>query len=91
MPWNLENPNKVQTAIIETWEDASKELAPFFALGVDAHKITQRLGQMEKYPYYPVFGSTGLLSMNSNHIIRRTLAWAKFENASVKLQEPPIN
>ena len=46
---------------------------------------------MEKYPNYPVFGSTGLLSMNSNHMIRRTLAWAKFENASVKLKEPPIN
>ena len=91
MPWNLENQNKVQTAIMETWEEASKDLAPFFALGADAHKITQRLGQMEKYPYYPVFGSTGLLSMNSNRIIRRTLAWAKFENASVQLKEPPIN
>ena len=91
MPWNLKNQNKVQTAIMETWEEASKDLAPFFALGADAHKITQRLGQMEKYPYYPVFGSTGLLSMSSNHMITRALAWAKFENASVNLKEPPIN
>ena len=49
MPWNLENQNKVQAAIMETWEEKSKDLAPFLALGADAHKIIQHLEQMEKY------------------------------------------
>ena len=90
MPWNLENRDKVQAEIAKNWEEDTKELAPFFALGADAHKIIQRLKQVEKYPDEPIFGSTGVLRMNSNYIIKRTLAWAKFEDSSVKLKEPNI-
>ncbi len=91
MPWNLENQNKVQATITEIRKEESKELAPFFALGADAHKIAQRLEQMETHPHDPIFGSTGLLRMNSNHQIRRILAWAKYEDSSVKLEEPTID
>lgn len=88
MPWNLENLNKVQADIINTLEEESREFAPFFALGADAHKIVQLLEKIEKFPDDPVFGSTGLLQMNTNNRIKRTLEWAKFEDASIKLKEP---
>ena len=88
IPWNLENQNKVQSEIMNTLEGGSAELAPFFALGADAHKIVQQLEQIKQFPYDPVFGSTGLLWMNSKNEIKRTLTWAKFEDASIKLKEP---
>ena len=88
MPWNLENQNKIKAEIKNSLEEDSKELAPFFALGADAHKIVQQLEQIKQFPYDPVFGSTGLLWMNSKNKIKRTLAWAKFEDATVKLKEP---
>ena len=88
IPWNLENQNKVQSEIMNTLEGGSAELAPFFALGADAHKVVQQLEQIKQFPYDPVFGSTGLLWMNSKNEIKRTLTWAKFEDASIKLKEP---
>ncbi|MEC8644446.1 MAG: penicillin-binding protein activator, partial [Pseudomonadota bacterium] len=88
IPWNLENQNKVQSEIMNTLEGDSAELAPFFALGADAHKIVQQLEQIKQFPYDPVFGSTGLLWMNSKNEIKRTLTWAKFEDASIKFKEP---
>ena len=88
IPWNLENQNKVRSEIINTLEGGSAELAPFFALGADAHKIVQQLEQIKQFPNDPVFGSTGLLWMNSKNEIKRTLTWAKFEDASIKFKEP---
>ena len=73
---------------MNTLGGGSAELAPFFALGADAHKIVQQLEQIKQFPYDPVFGSTGLLWMNSKNEIKRTLTWAKFEDASIKFREP---
>ena len=91
MPWNLKAQNRVKTKIMETWEENSNGLAPFFALGADAHKLIQRMEQLEKLPYDPIFGTTGMLSMNSDQKIKRTLEWAKFEDSSVKINEPRAN
>ncbi|MDC2963964.1 penicillin-binding protein activator [Gammaproteobacteria bacterium] len=88
IPWNLENQNKVQAEIMNTLEGGSGQLAPFFALGADAHRIVQQLEQIKQFPSDPVFGSTGLLRMNANKEIKRTLTWAKFEDAIIKLKEP---
>ncbi|MBT4160001.1 MAG: penicillin-binding protein activator, partial [Gammaproteobacteria bacterium] len=83
IPWKLTNDDDIQKLIAETWPDTPLQLAPFFALGVDVHRLYPRLQQLKEYEHERIFGSTGILSLNENNVVNRTLMWAQFRDGEV--------
>lgn len=59
-------------------------LSRFFAMGVDAFRITQELGNLLASSDYAIEGATGRLQLDNERRVRRQLAWAEFEAGSPK-------
>ena len=83
IPWKLSSEDPLQAKTVNTWPEASNQLAPFFALGVDAHRLYPLLEHLKENPTENVFGSTGILSMNEQNVVQRSLTWARFQNGQV--------
>lgn len=62
----------------------SGPLARFFALGVDAYRVSAQLGAMLEDSDYAIEGATGRLQLSPERRIRRQLAWAVFEGGRPK-------
>ena len=79
MPWTLEGqlPEKLQPD--DQLHTAYRQL---FALGYDSFLIARNLSTIEKTNFFPIFGSSGLLSYK-NGIIYRKQKWGKFKNGKV--------
>ena len=74
----------IQKLIEKTWPAASTQLAPFYALGVDVHRLYPRLQQLKEFPEERIFGSTGILTLNRDNVIVRTLMWGFFADGETK-------
>lgn len=83
IPWKLTNRDETQKVVIDTWGAASNQLAPFYALGVDVHRLYPRLQQLREFPDERVYGSTGILTLNRDNVVVRTLMWARFHDGEV--------
>ncbi len=84
IPWKLTNDDSTQRLITQTWSAATTQLASFYALGVDVHRLYPRLQQLKEFPNERIFGSTGILSLNEDNVVHRTLMWAQFKNGEVR-------
>ena len=47
-------------------------------------ELKQRLQQLRDYPEERIFSSTGILTLNENNVITRTLMWAQFREGEVQ-------
>lgn len=83
IPWKLNVSDPVRDAIESHWESAKGPLTPFYALGVDAYRLYPRLQQMKEVANQRVAGTTGILRLNPNNTIERTLMWAHFRDGKV--------
>ena len=63
-----------------TWSSAIGQLAPFYAVGLDAYRLYPRLQQLKELPDETLFGATGILKLNQNNVIERELMWARFKD-----------
>lgn len=84
LPWKLIHTGDLQAQVVKLWPAAKdNSLAPFYALGIDAYRLYPRLQQMTQVPNAKLFGNTGVLQLNSDHIVTRTLMWAEFSDGRV--------
>ena len=83
MPWKLTSDDPIQIMTTKIWPQAAHQLAPFYALGVDAHRLFPRLEQLKKDKRQRIFGSTGVLSLNKQNVVLRSLMWAQFQEGEV--------
>ena len=83
IPWKLSKNDTVKQLIVDSWSGASSQLAPFYALGVDAHRLYPRLQQLKEFPEENIFGATGILKLNRDNIVNRALTWAQFRGGKV--------
>lgn len=83
IPWKLTNEDRTKQLIVDTWSGASSQLAPFYALGVDVHRLYPRLQQLKELPEEKIFGLTGILTLNKDNIVNRSLMWAQFQDGKV--------
>ena len=88
IPWKLMLTGPVQELVQKTWPGASSRLAPFYALGLDVHRLYPRLRQLKASPLTQVSGTTGLLRLTEDGVIHRTLLWAEFREGSVRATPP---
>ena len=82
IPWKLISSDNTQTRIQSAWSAAQGQLGPFFALGVDAYRLYPRLQQLKLIPSNRLFGTTGVLRLNSSNVVERELMWAQFRDGS---------
>ena len=82
IPWKLISSDSTQTRIQSAWSAARGQLGPFFALGVDAYRLYPRLRQLKLIPSNRLFGTTGVLRLNSSNVVERELLWAQFRDGS---------
>lgn len=80
IPWKLTSTDKLQTMVQKLWPAAEKELAPFYALGVDAYRLYPRLRQIKQVRGAKLFGTTGVLRLDENNVVTRRLMWARFQD-----------
>lgn len=78
MPWLINSTADIRRQISQSWQAASTIFPRYYAFGIDAFRLIQRIGQlaMDNNSKYP--GETGNLYLTEEGIIHRNLSWARF-------------
>jgi outer membrane PBP1 activator LpoA protein len=90
MPWTLESDDSWQHLhryIYDHWPANAARYGRFYALGIDAWRITPYLGQLGGVLLGTYRGVTGNLSLDNRQHVHRTLRWAEFRNGLPVLLE----
>ncbi|MFT4631654.1 MAG: outer membrane PBP1 activator LpoA protein [Candidatus Pseudothioglobus sp.] len=83
IPWKLNQDNAIQRQVQESWPAARAQLAPFYALGVDAYQIHPKLKYLKALQFEKTYGVTGVLQITPDNLITRSLMWAQFSKGRV--------
>lgn len=82
LPWIID-PSAEDLALKEhfgtLWPDSAERFSRLFALGLDAYTLVPRLQALAQDPSLSIPGRTGLLSLDSDGRVQRSLVWAHFE------------
>lgn len=85
-PWSLAN-NSIEPNLYQQLNSVSPERfsrnSKYYALGIDAFHIIQQLGRLNQSQQQTLQGTTGILSLNSQHRIARQLPCAQFRNGNL--------
>ena len=85
-PWTLEeNPDPLKRRILSLWPEQMRDYSRFFALGIDAYQLIPQLDYLRMFKHERINGMTGILGLNGDQQIFRTLKWAQFDNGLPKL------
>ncbi|MDH5738288.1 MAG: penicillin-binding protein activator, partial [Gammaproteobacteria bacterium] len=84
MPFKLDIDDPLHREITGNWQASQGNLAPFYAMGIDAYHIYPRLKQMQQVSGFKLSGATGLLSLNDRNVVTRQLMWAQFYEGNVR-------
>jgi outer membrane PBP1 activator LpoA protein len=90
MPWTLVdsgNWQHLKQTISDHWQANSERYSRFYALGIDAFRITPYLGQLGSGMFSSYHGVTGNLTLDARQQIHRTLLWARFNQGLPQLLE----
>jgi hypothetical protein len=79
-PWTLDEASPLQIRISRLWPDQTREYTRFFALGIDAFNLIPQLDYLRMFRHERYSGVTGVLSLNEDRHIFRSLQWAQFDN-----------
>jgi outer membrane PBP1 activator LpoA protein len=86
MPWLLTSrqQNTQLASLSKTlWPSRSDSLQRIFAMGYDSLYLVDKLSIMKKRPYVRHFGQTGILKLNSNNTLTRSLLWGVYKKDKV--------
>jgi outer membrane PBP1 activator LpoA protein len=85
MPWLL--PSKVNRQLKvqsqKLWPERESNLQRLYAMGLDSLKLLPKLEKMQALPIIRHFGQTGVLQLDSDNIIKRTLSWARYRKQTI--------
>ena len=83
MPWILEAGSgwqELKQGISQLWPENASSRERFYALGIDAYRISPYLGRFEGSLFGSYHGVTGNLTLDPRQVLHRTLVWAQFRN-----------
>ena len=90
IPWMLHNDkNPDYRRVAGLWPEASQRFGRLFALGIDAYRMIPSLRRLMINPEESVPQNTGVLSVDANGRIRRSLLMATYEKGRARLLETP--
>jgi outer membrane PBP1 activator LpoA protein len=86
IPWLLDSKqqNKPLTKLSDKlWPKRTDSLSRIFAMGFDSYNLLGKPYLMKQSPYIRHFGQTGVLKLNKNNILTRSLIWGRYNNDKV--------
>ncbi|WDE12601.1 penicillin-binding protein activator [Thalassomonas haliotis] len=87
MPWLLESKqqNKQLAQMSQQlWPQRSDGLQRIFAMGYDSFALATKIAAMQANPFVRHFGQTGVLKLNGNNILTRSLIWGRYRKDKVQ-------
>lgn len=92
MPWFMEPNDATRKHIIQHWSNAQGSMGRFYAMGADAYRLASQLQLLRALPNSSATGLTGILKLDPQQRIQRTLYWAEFINGNLEqLKEARID
>jgi len=92
IPW-LVTDHLVKDAVMDAFDGAGGVLAPFYAFGVDAYRLADRLALFAQDPEARLTGATGVLTLTPDNRVERRLTWAVVRDGALhvlpQVVEPP--
>ncbi len=90
IPWMLDNRNNADyRQVNQLWPDESRRFSRLFALGIDAYRMIPSLRRLMINPAESQLHNTGLLSVDKNGRVKRSLLMATYEKGRARLIEKP--
>ncbi len=86
IPWLLnskQQDKKLAKLSDKLWPKRTDSLSSIFAMGFDSYNLLGKVSLMKQAPYIRHFGQTGVLRLNNNNIITRSLIWGQYKNDKV--------
>lgn len=87
IPWLLNgkqvNPDLAIQAR-QVWPNRSSQLERIFAMGIDSWQLVDKVLLMQRVPLIRHQGETGVLQMDENGIISRSLSWGRYHSSKVQ-------
>lgn len=86
MPWllNSQQQNTQLANLSKTlWPSRSDSLQRIFAMGYDSLYLVDKLPSMQQRPYVRHYGQTGILKLDDDNILTRSLLWGIYQNGKV--------
>jgi len=85
IPWLLANEQNAELAALsqELWPKRSDGLSRLFAMGYDSYQLINKIPLMQQAPYLQHWGQTGVLKLNENSVLTRSLLWGVYKRNKV--------
>jgi outer membrane PBP1 activator LpoA protein len=92
IPWLLID-DPLKGTVVHAFDGADGLLAPFYAFGVDAYRLADRLTLIGEDPDARISGATGVLRLTADGRVQRDLTWAVVRDGTLhvlpRVVEPP--
>jgi outer membrane PBP1 activator LpoA protein len=86
MPWLLKSQQqnaKLSQLSKTLWPSRSDSLQRIFAMGYDSLYLVDKLPSMKQRPYVRHYGQTGILKLDDNNVLTRSLLWGIYRKGKV--------
>ena len=91
IPWMLHGDNNPDFGqVTSLWPDASQRFGRLFALGIDAYRMIPSLRRLMINPDESLAQNTGVLSVDGNGRVKRSLQMATYENGRARPLDIPL-
>ncbi|MEW6990357.1 penicillin-binding protein activator [Colwelliaceae bacterium 6441] len=87
MPWLLKSKQQNQSLkqLNEAiWPNRSDSLQRIFAMGYDSLSLIDKFQSFKQFPYIRHFGQTGIIKLNGDNILTRSLLWGRYQKDEVQ-------
>lgn len=79
-PWTLnKSSGPLKRQINKLWPDNLRDYTRFYALGIDAYRLIPQLEYLRMFNHERFNGVTGVIHLDENQRVFRTLKWAQFK------------
>lgn len=85
IPWLLSNERNSELAVLSDniWPKRSDGLSRLFAMGFDSYQLINKIPLMQQAQYLQHWGQTGVLKLDDNSILTRSLLWGSYQRNKV--------
>jgi len=85
IPWLLASKQNAELATLsqQLWPKRSDGLSRLFAMGYDSYQLIEKIPLMQQAPYLQHWGQTGVLKLDENSILTRSLLWGAYKSSKV--------
>ncbi|KGJ95308.1 LppC family lipoprotein [Colwellia psychrerythraea] len=85
IPWLLASEQNAELATLSQalWPKRSDGLSRLFAMGYDSYQLINKIPLMQQAPYLQHWGQTGVLKLNEDGVLTRSLLWGVYKQNKV--------